>query len=234
MARAEFELAADAFHRQRYRVALGHVTRSLELDEENPRAAYLRGMTLVAFCALDAESPDCRYADAEHWLRRTLEIDPEMRDARNALGVVLVHRKKSPEAVEVLTPLANDMLYRSPEKAWGNLGWAQFEAGQTDAAIGSLKRAVAAQPRFCVGYYRLGLAYEKKGEHVAARHALSRAVTSADGGCARLQDAFWARSRVFRALGEMAELAEDLQRCQDLGAGTRVGRRCKRELRDLR
>ena len=234
VAHAEYELAADAFHRQRYRAALGHIIRSLDLDDENPQAAYLRAMTLVAFCANDAESSDCRYADAERWARRTLEIDPQMRDARNALGVILVHRGRPTEAMAVLKPLANDMLYRSPEKAWGNLGWAQLRAGDVDEAIDSLKRSVAAQPRFCVGYYRLGLAYEKKGEHTAARHALSRALTAADGRCARLQDAFWARSRVFRALGQMVALQEDLQRCQDLGTTTRVGRRCRRALRDLR
>jgi Tfp pilus assembly protein PilF len=234
IAHAEYELAADAFHRHRYRVALGHITHSIDLDADNPRANYLRAMTLLAFCVIDEGSPDCRYADAEHWTRRSLELDPELRDARNVLGVILVHRGKPREAVAVLRPLADDILYRSPEKAWGNLGWAHLEAGQTDLAIAALKRAVAAQPRFCVGHYRLGLAYEKKGEHVAARHALNRALTVAEGRCARMQDAFWARSRVFRALGETAALQEDLLRCHELGERTRVGRRCGRALQDLR
>jgi Tfp pilus assembly protein PilF len=144
--------------------------------------------------------------------------------------VVLVHEKRPDEATEVLEPLAHDMLYRSPEKAWGNLGWAYLEAGQADKAIPALKRAIAAQPLFCVGHYRLGLAYEQKGEYAAARQSFTRALSIEEGQCRRLQDAFWARARVQEKLGLRAEVAEDLQRCKELARSTAVGKSCARRL----
>ncbi len=230
VAQAEYGLAGDAFHRGRYREALEHVEKALDLDEANADAAYLGAMVMLVFCADDEQSPDCRYDEAERYLRAALEANPKMRDATNALGVALVHRDQPLEAIEVLKPLARDMLYRSPEKAWGNLGWAYLEAGQHDKAIPALKRAVAAQPLFCVGHYRLGLAYEKKGEHVAARQSLTRAVGIEEGQSSRLQAAFWARARVQEKLGLRAEVRQDLQRCSELARTTEVGMACTRRL----
>lgn len=227
---AEYGLANDAFHKGRYREALGHVSAALEHDEQNEDAAYLGAMVMLVFCANDEGSSDCRYDEAERFLRLALKADPEMRDATNALGVVLVHQGRHEEAAVVLKPLAEDILYRSPEKAWGNLGWAYLEAGQTDLSIDALKRAVASQPLFCVGHYRLGLAYEKKKEYAAARQALTRAVSIEEGDCARLQAAFWARARVLARLSMQAEMREDLEKCQELAETTPIGQQCSKRL----
>jgi type IV pilus assembly protein PilF len=230
IASAEYGLANDAFQRGRYREALSHVERALEHDDHNAEAAYLGAMIMLVFCSQDETSPDCRYDEAERFCRITIEADPEMRDAKNALAVVLVHRGRPLEAIDVLKPLAHDILYRSPEKAWGNLGWAYLEAGRTADAIGALERAVASQPLFCVGHYRLGLAYEKRGEFAAARQALTRAVSIEEGDCRRLQDAFWARARVEERLGAETAMRDDLERCKELAPTTNVGKRCTRRL----
>jgi Tfp pilus assembly protein PilF len=233
-ARADYELGSDAFQRGRYREALAHAQKALERDEESAEAAYLAAMTYFVFCANDESSPDCRYEEAEKHLRRAVEADPNARDARNALGVVLIHRRRLEEAAGVLEPLAHDILYRSPEKAWGNLGWAYLEAGRHDAAVEALKRAVAAQPLFCVGHFRLGLAYEKKADHAAARQAFSRAVGIQEGGCSRLQAAYWGRARVEKHLGLVAEVRKDLERCRELTMETPIGRSCDKELQGLK
>lgn len=232
----EYDLAREAFQRGKLREALEHVQASLELDEENQDAAYLGAITLLAFCAAAedaAASSDCRLEDAERYARQALEISPEMRDAKNTLGVILVHQGRYDEAVEVLKPLANDILYASPENAWGNLGWAYLLRGNTDEAIDALRRSVAAQPLFCVGQYRLGLAYEKKGEPALAREALTKAVETQRPECQRLQDAFDVRARVALKLGQPDDARADLLRCRDIGASTKVGQRCAAQLRSL-
>lgn len=231
VAQAKYDLANEAFQQARYRVALEHVDQALDEDEGHAEAAYLGGMVMLVFCAQDETSPDCRYERAEAFFRRALKAKPDMRDAKNALGVVLVHQKRPQEAVEVLEPLTRDILYRSPEKAWGNLGWALLRAGETDRALAALKRSVAAQPLFCVGHYRLGLAYEKKGQHASAHRALSRALEIDKGGCQRLQVAFLARARVAMQLGKQADARRDLERCQELAEVTEVGRECRTKLK---
>jgi Tfp pilus assembly protein PilF len=230
---AEYELALDAFKRSSMREALAHVKTALQFDDQNGDAAYLGALVMLVFCADDAVSPDCRYSEAEQYARRALELDPQMRDARNTLGVILIHEGQAKAAVEVLEPLAQDMLYRSPEKAWGNLGWAYLEAGRLPEAVTALQRSVAAQPLFCVGHFRLGRALERQKELVAARQAYSRAVSIEEGSCQRLQEAFLGRGRVALAFGDGEAARGDLSRCQELEPTSAAGRECGAVLRSL-
>jgi tetratricopeptide (TPR) repeat protein len=230
---AEYDLARDAFQNGRLREALDHVEKALDLDEDNADAAYLGSVVLLGFCAADARSSDCRFDQAEKMARRALDANPEMRDAKNTLGVVLVHLGRYDEAIAVLRPLAEDILYASPEKSWGNLGWAYLLKGSNDLAIDALQRAVAAQPLFCVGQYRLGLAYEKRGELALAHEAFTRAVETEQPDCQRLQDAFDARARVSEKQGLRDEARTDLTRCRDIAAATPIGQRCAAQLQTL-
>jgi Tfp pilus assembly protein PilF len=227
---AEYDLGREAFQSQRLREALDHVQKSLKLNGDNADAAYLGVTVLLAFCALDERSPDCRLPEAEKYARQALSAAPDHRDAKNALGVILTQEHRYDEAIAVLKPLTEDMIYGTPEKAWGNLGWAYLQRGSTDEAVDALRRAVAVQPLFCVGQYRLGLAYEKKGDLGAAREALTKAVDTDRPECKRLQDAFSVRARILAKQGLRDEARADLVRCRDIGADTPVGQRCAVEL----
>lgn len=232
-ARAEYDLARVAFQSGSLREALGHVESSLRIDAGDPEVHYLGAVILMAFCAKDETSTDCRFEDAERHARQALETAPDMRDAKNALGVILVHEKKYDDAVSVLKPLAEDILYGSPEKAWGNLGWAYLSRGNTDEAIVALRRALAAEPRFCVGNYRLGLAYEKKGEYQLAQEAFTKALETDRTECKQLQEGYAARARVAVKTGSTDLVRADLERCRDGGPATAVGKRCAAELSTL-
>jgi type IV pilus assembly protein PilF len=232
-ARAEYDLAREAFQSGLLREALGRVQASLRIDNADPDVHYLGAVILLAFCAADETSTDCRFEEAENHVRKALDNAPEMRDAKNVLGVILVHQKKYDEAVAVLKPLAEDILYASPEKAWGNLGWAYLARGNADEAIVALRRALAAEPLFCVGSYRLGLAYEKKGELSLAQEAFTKALETDRSECKQLQDGYAARARVAAKVGSVDLARSDFERCRDVGPGTAVGKRCAAELTAL-
>lgn len=227
---AEYDLAGDAFKNRKLREALDHVNKSLKLNGDNADASYLGATILLAFCALDDKSSDCRIKDAEAFARKAIAAAPDHRDAKNALGVILVHEKRYDEAITILKPLTEDLVYASPESAWGNLGWAYFQRGSVDEALDALRRAVAVQPLFCVGQYRLGLAYEKKGDLGAARESFTKAVETDQPACKRLQDAFSARARVLARQGLKDEARTDLERCRDMARETPVGQKCAAQL----
>jgi type IV pilus assembly protein PilF len=233
LAETEYDLARDLWiQRGQLREGLEHAIKATELDPENAEAHHLVALLYLDFCA---RSPtECRLPEAERHARTALKIRPDLREARNTLGVVLINAHRPREAVDVLRPLSEDILYQTPEKAWGNLGLAYLDAGDADRAIDALRRSLAAQPLFCVGSYRLGLAYEKKGDSRAALDALTRALETEAPECSRLQDAFLARARVHARLEQLDQQKADLGRCIELSSRSETGKNCRSMLEKLK
>lgn len=226
--RAEHDVAADALAKGNLRTALAHAKKAAALDEENADAHLLVATIFIGFCTY---SPDeCRLGEAEKAARLAVKHKENFREAKNTLGVILVHEKKYDEAIAVLKPLADDILYATPENAWGNLGWAHLEKGELDQAVDALRRAVAAQPAFCWGNTKLGLAYERKGDLRAAQQALSKAIETNRPECTAFPDALELRARVLSKLGEADGARADLERCSKVGAGSPAGQRCSASL----
>jgi type IV pilus assembly protein PilF len=226
MSLSEYDLARDAWLRQqRPREALAHALKSTELDEHNADALHLVALIYLDFCR--RSPPDCRLTEAERYARAALDERSDYREARNTLGVILIHEKKPAQAIAVLEPLSRDILYQTPENAWGNLGWAYLEAGQLDKAIDALRRSVAAQPLFCVGQYRLGIAHELKGQPRLALEALNRALETKNPRCAGLQAAYAARARVHVKLGQREQAEGDIRRCLELDPKSADGQDCQ-------
>jgi len=222
---AENDIAADLWLRHSQpREALEHALKAVDLDDHNAKAEHLVALLYLDFCRRSAD--ECRLPEAAKYARLALDAKPDFREAKNTLGVILVLQKKYDEAIAVLRPLAEDILYQTPENAWGNLGWAYLEKGDLDRAIEALRRSVAAQPNFCVGNYRLGLAYEKKDSPAQAVEAFTRAVETDFASCKGLQDAFAGRARAYVRLGRNSDAQNDLQRCVQLDKRTDAGREC--------
>jgi Tfp pilus assembly protein PilF len=227
---ADTYLARDMFNTRRDpRSALAHAQKAVELNDGNADAQHLMALIYLYFCS--ASPLDCRYPEAEKAARRAVNLRPDFREAQNTLGVILIQEKKFDDAVAVLDPLAHDILYQTPWDAWGNLGLAYLEKGNLDDAVTALQRSVTAEPRFCVGNYRLGLALEKKGDLNAARQALSQAVETNRPECQSLQDAFEARARVYSKSKNCEQARGDWERCREISPDSPAGLRCVASLK---
>jgi Tfp pilus assembly protein PilF len=223
---SEYDLARDAFYKGHLREALNHAQISNRLDDENAKALYFTAVIYLGLCSSEGmASPDCRLATAEDFIRRAIKADHEFRDARNALGQVLILETKYAEALKVLEPLTKDPAYVANYLAWGNYGWALVKLHRFDEAITALRNSVT-EPRFCTGQYRLGVAYEEKGDFVQAEQSFSDAVTVPSADCEALQDAWSERAHVRMKLGKTAEAQADFARCREIGARTDTGREC--------
>ncbi len=229
---AEYDLARDAWLRQgTARDGLTHVLKAIDIDDENASAHHLAALLYLDLCQRSPQ--DCRLGEAEIHARTALKLRSDFREARNTLGVVLVHEKKYTEAISVLEPLTQDILYKTPESAWGNLGWAYLESGKLDDAEQALERSVAAQPRFCVGFYRLGLVQERKGLPEAAIESFTSAL-SADARCAGLQDALLHRAKSYLRVEKRDAARNDLSRCAELSEASLAGKECSVILNGLK
>lgn len=228
---AEYDVARDFFYKGNPRGALDHALRAAELDDENHKALYFVSTVYLSFCAGPDEfrSPDCRLGDAEKFARKAMAANAEFRDARNLLGQILILQKRYRDAIAVLEPLTKDPAYAAAYLAWGNLGWAQVLVGDVDAGIASLRNAVT-QPRFCVGHYRLGVAFEKRGDMAQAEASFTDALSVDSPECRSLQDAWEARGRARARLGRAAEAREDFEHCKEISVETTAGRSCARAI----
>ena len=225
MSESETDIAKDLWLRQNQpREALGHALDAVELDDRNAEALHLVALLYLDLCRRSPD--DCRLEEAERHATLAVQVKRDFREATNTLGVVLIHRKKYDQAISVLKPLTGDILYQTPENAWGNLGWAYLEKGELEPAIDALSRSVAAQPVFCVGNYRLGLAYERKRQPAQALAALDRALGTDDPACQSLQEAYLARARVRATLGQVDDAKDDLDRCVTLQKSSEAGKEC--------
>lgn len=221
----EYDLGRDTWLRRGDpRQGLSHALKSIELDDSNADAHHLSALIYLDLCQRPGRE-NCRLDEAQKHAATALKLRHDFREARNTLGVIQIHLKRPADAVLTLKPLTQDILYSTPENAWGNIGWAYLESGKLEEAIDALERSVAAQPRFCVGFYRLGLARSQKGQHEGAVEAFTQAL-SADPRCAALQDAYLGRAKANSALGRKAEASEDLARCQRLSKDTKTSKEC--------
>jgi Tfp pilus assembly protein PilF len=227
---AEYDLARDDFYKNHPRTALEHALRACELNEDNSQALKFTSEIYVYFCDTEGErAPDCHLDLAEKFARRAVDSDERFLDARNTLGSILILEKKYPEAIKVLRPLVENPTYEFPHLAWGNIGWAQVLAGRYDEGLASLEHAVT-NPSFCVGHYRMGIAFERKGDYSQAEQSFTQALSVERPDCQSLQDAWEGRGRVRVRLGKIAEARADFERCRDLSGESVTGKMCTQQL----
>ncbi|GAC1352886.1 MAG: hypothetical protein NVSMB1_20320 [Polyangiales bacterium] len=231
---SELDLAQDEWKHGRLRSAMDHAQKASAADDSHAAAHEFVAILYLALCQTEG---DCRLAEAEKYARKALSADGEDRSAKNLFGNILINEKKYDEAIKVLAPLAEDIIYKTPELAWYHLGRAYMGKGELDRAIEALSKSVALRPTFCLANYQLGIAFEKKGDLPRAEEELSRAVEPENPACKDLQDAYEARARIHVRLGKRDLARQDYETCVRLSAppraSTETGRVCALGLRGI-
>lgn len=224
----EFQLAASLREEGNTAGAVERLRKSLELDPDNARAHLLMGYIFM-------ERRD--FITAEPHLRKGLALMEKegaqggsLPEARNVFGVVLIELGKFDEAVEVLRQAASDVLNTAPHLAWGNLGLAQLEKKDYDAALEALSQAVRIQPRFCVGYHRMSLVFFARKDFERAEEASSRAIEADDLCTQTFQDAYRLRGEARAHLSMRDGAIADFERCVEIAPKTDAGKACRRFL----
>ena len=202
--------------------AIRLLTTAVETNPDSDIAHYLLGNIRLGRAEYDL---------AEVHLRKALSLRGDDRpaakaEAENSLGVLLIHMKKYDEAIALLKAASSQVLNREPWLAMGNLGWAYVENGQYDEAIDVLRRSLFEQPLFCVGRYRLGQAYYKKGDFETARPNLEEAVKESDAGCHMMQEAQHLLGMVYLRLEDDEAALAAFERCSSIDSTSELGVQC--------
>jgi tetratricopeptide (TPR) repeat protein len=211
--------------------ALQSLRRALELDPENARAHLLLG-----YIHLERED----YPESERHLRSGIQLlatRPDMgsvlAEARNVLGVALIHQERYADAIEALVASSSDPMNMAPWYAWGNLGWAYYEQEAHDDSIAALERAVDIQPQFCLGFYLMGQTLFALERFEEAEEALTHSLEAHERCADANQRAFALRGETRARLGHREDAMRDFERCVQMGARTESGRTCERFLESV-
>ena len=232
----QYELAVGLQQEGNKPGAFKTLHKAIEINPSNTRAHLLLGKL---FLLNRDDNPALFDQKAEQHLREVIAIQASDRasdegaasvaEAHNDLGVLYNLRGHFHKAVPEFEAAIADLFNREAHMAWGNLGWSLLELHQYSAAIDALTRAVKLRRDFCVGHYRLGLAYAAEKQFDRAEQAFTAAL-EVDPRCERFQHAWRDRALARMHLGSRDDARLDFERCVEIGPKTPEGQACSRNL----
>ncbi len=237
----QYLLGADYFNKGLMGPALEELLKAVELNPENPDAHNLLGLLFLRKAAdaeelstrtqclkgeelhLEKQEMDMHFKKAEEQFRKAIELKPNFSEALNNLAVVAIHFGRYDEAVQSEEKALQNIIYREPFAAEGNLGLAYLSKNDLARAAKTLRQALFEQPQFCVGRYRLAKVYYEQKEYDHAAEELDK-VTN-EKACP-IQEAFHLAGLVSIRRQDRARAAEMFQRCVALAPKSCLAREC--------
>lgn len=215
IAKSEFhyKLARNYYTDRNLAMTQREIHEALQLNPNNAEALHLKGFVLMGLNDLSGASVA---------LRQALVAKPDLQEARNNLGTVLIAQEQYAEAIEILKPLLEDALYPTPAFAQGNVGWAYYKLGDLSTARRHLETAVFLNPRFCLGFNNLGLVHRDQKNPRAAREAFEKAIKV----CPKYAEPFYHLGVLLQESGDLNGAASAFATCEELATDSALGKRC--------
>jgi type IV pilus assembly protein PilF len=201
-ARVRLQLAASYFQDGKNAVALDEVKRVMQTDSSFADAYNLAGLIYQAL-----EQPDL----AEQHFRRAIALNPREGSPLHNLGWLQCQQKQYAQADQSFTQALAVPGYTDRAKTLMTQGICQARAGNTGAAIATLKHSYELDAGNPITAYNLALLLFNGRQYDDARFYIRRLNNSELANAQSL----WLGVKVERALGErtaMRQLGEQLQR----------------------
>ncbi len=160
-------MGSSQFESGNYPAAMSDLLKAEELDPNNP--AVQNNLGLVFFMRQ-------RYDLAEEHIRRALRINNKYSEARNNLARVLIEEGKPQEAVRELRVVLDDLTYPAVDKAYVNLGLAQFNLKNYTEAKNSFLQAINVSRDNCIANDYYGRSFFELKDYNSAAPALDTAI----------------------------------------------------------
>ena len=164
---ARMQMGGRYLEQRNLPMAMQELTRASELDPGNPEIDMMLGMAYQA-----RGDP----AKAEEYLRKAIDKKPDYAEAHNNLGFVLASQKRWKEAAREFEAAAENVLYRTPEIAYYNLGEAYRMQNDPARAEEAYRRSLQANDRYAPASVGLASVLGEKGKWEDAAAVLARCV----------------------------------------------------------
>jgi type IV pilus assembly protein PilF len=222
-AQIHYELAINAMENAHdAQTALRELQLTVQLNPRSADAQNAMGLVLHLMLHRPEEA-------VPHYLE-AIKLDPKNSEIKNNLGACYLDLGKYPEAIALFEQALQDVLYRTPYIAQGNLGWALYKSGDTHGAIEHLKIAVQMNPEYCQGYRSLGMIYSDTGQLADSR----RAFESFQKRCPQLPEGHYRLGLVLLKLDDQNRAKSEFAACvkdQADQPNSELGAECERLLK---
>ncbi len=158
-----------------------------------------------------------------------LKLDPKNSDYKNNLGAVYIELGRYSEAIPLFQQCLQDVLYRTPYIAQGNLGWALYKSGDVKGGIEHLKQSVDLNPEYCQGYRSLGMLYSSEGQLTEARKEFE----AFQRHCPTLPEGHYRLGLILLKLDDQRHARDEFAACAKDQASSDLGIECERLLKLL-
>jgi Tfp pilus assembly protein PilF len=209
-----YKLATGLIYEKKPIAALKELETSLKLDPLFAKSHYLKG-----FIHMGRRNN----AEALTHFRKSVELDPRLFEANNALAATLMALKRWDDALVVLEKLLADPLNPTPWLAHNNAGWSHHKQGNPIRAIHHLEMSVFHNPKFCLGYYNLGLVLKSRNRLNLARLQFEQAQKK----CPRHAPILLALGDLYERMDRVSDARQVYADCQKLADGSLLGERCR-------
>jgi type IV pilus assembly protein PilF len=150
-ARALEDMGISLVRQGKLRAGLEQLLKAVKMDPENPDLHH--GIALV-------------YRDLGEYqlslqhFKKALELKPQFSEAQNNLGTLYLLVKKWDLAIACFQNAVKDILYKTPQFAYNNMGYAYYNKGEYEKAIQYYNMALQSSPSFASCYTNLAIACE--------------------------------------------------------------------------
>lgn len=187
-------LGSSLLFQDRFREALAPLS---EVLERSPRrgVGHRLGYCHLALGDLKA---------AERLLRSEIAAHPDLTDAYNALGVVLINQSRPQDAL----PFFLEAAALAPASATtnNNLANVLIDLGRHEEALPYLRKVIEADPKLAEAHHNLGMLYQSLKRHEEAVTSLQEALRLAPGMSYTLSSLVWNKLSSCRWQGLAADI----------------------------
>jgi tetratricopeptide (TPR) repeat protein len=137
-------------------------------------ALSLAGSAVFVLCLAVTRQQLGYWKDSETLFRHTLEVTPSSELAHNNLGIALLNKGQTDEAISQFQEVIR--LKPAAAEIHNNLGSALFNKGQTDKAMSQFEEAIRLKPDYALAHYDLGIVLFNKGQTDEAMSQFQEAI----------------------------------------------------------
>ena len=182
-------LAESYLNNSQYNEAFVELQKALKLNPDNKETLNYLGYVSTQFK---------KYKDAISYYKRAISVSPDYSDAHNNLGVAYAEIEDWDNAVASFQSALENPVYRTPARAYSNMGYALYKKGEFEKAEDSLKEALLRNPISPRTLYLLGLVYTELDDNYEAIENFSNAV----GILPDYLDAHWELANAYLRTGD--------------------------------